>query len=107
MKTEQRDMIIEHCQNIRQLYEASTFDERIILYDIEAGQMLPLPYVDFKSGLISPKSRKLFKKEYQDAQKHDKILVVVSDSKYKTIKTHTINRNPDEPFCMSELTRIF
>ena len=106
MNTEYSELIIEHYQNIRQVYAASTFDERIIFYDIEAGQLLPLSYADFQATLNS-KSRKLLKKEYQKSQKYDRILVVVSDSKHKTLKTHTVNRDPNQKFYMSEQTRIF
>ncbi len=107
LKTEKRELILEFCNDIRQLYAASTFDEQIILYDIEAGELISHSYADFKSTLISSKSRKVLKKESQKAQKHDRILVVVSDSKYQTIHTHTVNRDPKQKFHMSKQTRIF
>ncbi len=106
MKEQLRD-IIEHCHNIRQLYKTFESEKRIVLYDIEAGELLPMLYADFKSTLIYTKSRQLLAEEYQDAQRHDRILVVVSDSKYQTIKTHTINKNSDQGLHISELTRIF
>ena len=45
--------------------------------------------------------------EHTSRSEKKKLNTELSDSKYQTIKTHTINRNPDKPFCMSELTRIF
>lgn len=108
MKTEERqELIVEYCNDIRQLYAASIFDEQIILYDIEAGQLFPMLYKDLNAGLVSSKSRKLLKKEYRKAQKHDRILVVVSDNKYQTIHTHTVNRDLNEPFYRSKQTRIY
>jgi len=101
------DVIIEHFDDIRILYKTFESERRIILYDVEAGEMLPIPYNDFKLVLISKKSQLLLEEEYQHAQINNKILVVVSDSKYQTIKTCFIDKNSQQQIYIPELRTIF
>ena len=99
--------IIEHFDNIRMLYKAFESKRPIVLYDVEAGELQPLPYNAFKSILISEDSQILLEEEYQYAQRNNKILVVVSDSKYQTIKTCSIDKKPQKKVSMPKLKTIF
>jgi len=89
------------------LYKASKSKSPIILYDVEAGELQPLPYDAFKEILISKKSQRLLEEEYQSAQMNNKILLVVSDSKYQTIKTCSIGKKPQKKVSMPKLKTIF
>ena len=106
-KSAKNDIIIEHFDDIRRLYKLFESEKRIILYDIEAGDLQPIPYTDFKSILLSKKSQQLLEENYQRAQMNNKILVVVSDSKHQTIKTCFVTKASQNETDIPKLRTIF
>ncbi len=106
MKKQHNNLVKEHFDEIRRLYKIFESERRIILYDVEAGKILPLPYKGFKSILIEKESQLLLEEEYLYAQKNDRILIVVSDSKYQTIGACSIDKNSHQK-CIPNLRTIY
>ena len=100
------ELIREHLETFSELYKTSESKGRIVLYDVEPGELLLIPYKNFKQNLINEESQLLLKGEYQYAKADDKILVVVSDSKCQTIKSFLLDKNSHQND-MPKLKTIF
>ncbi len=90
MNDQQRDYKEEHFNDIRSLYKQFKPERRIIFYDIEDGKYFAFPYKKYKKTL-NKRSRIILKKQYEDARKNNQIVVFVSDSKLKTLKSYFID----------------
>lgn len=99
-------LVREHLEAICILFNTHESKGKIVLYDIESGELLLIPYKDFKQGLINEESQLLLNDEYQYAKKNNRILVVVSDSKYQTIKSFILDKKSQQNY-MPKLKTIF
>ena len=91
MDDQQRDYEEEHFNDIRTLYDQFKPEKRIIFYDIEDGKLFAFPYKEYEKTL-SKRSRITLKKQHEDARRNNQIVVFVSDSKFKTLKSFCISR---------------
>jgi len=90
MKYDKLEIIEEHLNDLRSLYNHFKPEMRIIFYDIEDGEILAFPYEEYRNTL-KKRSRIILKKQYEDAIKNKQIIVFVSDSKDKTLKSFAID----------------
>jgi len=90
MEDQLRDYKEEHFIDIRTLYKQFKPERRIILYDIEDGKLFAFSYKKYKKTL-NKQSRKILRKQYEDAKRNNQIVVFVTDRKGKTMKSYSID----------------
>jgi hypothetical protein len=83
-------MVMELQESIRGAYRQHEEHRPVMLFDVQEERLYAYPYFDYK-GTLSERSRAMLEEQYEEAQRHDQIVVFVRDEATRRLVSLTID----------------
>ena len=83
-------MVMELQESIRGAYRQHEEHRPVMLFDVQEERLYAYPYFDYK-GTLSERSQAMLEEQYEEAQRHDQIVVFVRDEATRRLVSLTID----------------